>query len=231
MRRGVIFISFITVVLVPFSLLSYHLIYYPQKSYNADFHRRGNHIFYLLQEGSHQNADFRRGNHIFYLQGSHQTVPGIGHSFMSFHHLVMLALQNKLTPHFSFWNNGHGLDKEQTKAYFFGDLFDHFKQRQKSDAECQMIKSSTSELASKVLMQEARILKSANVTLRSNSSQHHTECTVFTLNDEIYPSEEGMDSNLPYCRRLFELNDVLRKKMASKEQLIKEAYPENEVFK
>jgi hypothetical protein len=36
---------------------------------------------------------------------------------------------------------------------------------------------------------------------------------VFTLNDEIYPSEEGMDSNLPYCRRLFELNDVLRKKV------------------
>lgn len=146
------------------------------------------------------------GKHTFYLKGSHQTVAGIGHAFMSFNHLVTLAFQSRLIPHFSFWNTGHGLDKQRTKAYFFGDFFDVFALRKKNDTDCQMIKSSTSKLATDVLHARNKIDATP-----SNSS--FMECTEFILEGQTSPSELGMASNLPYYRRLFQINDDSRQKI------------------
>ncbi len=133
----------------------------------------------------------------FYLEGINQNA-GLGHAFMSFNHLVTLAHQNNVTPHFTFQAEAHGLKATRVKGYFFGDLF---KSPLPTDRHCTKIESSPETIEHQI----------------SDARNKSVSCAIFTIKN-ITPSGVGVNINLPLYRQLFNHNEGVRKLVVKRKE-------------
>ena len=148
--------------------------------------------YWLLNQTQDKSAHF-------YLEGINQNA-GLGHAFMSFNHLVTLAHQNNVTPHFTFQAEAHGLKATSVKSYFFGDLF---KSPLPTDRHCTRIESSPETIEHQI----------------SDARNKSVSCAIFIIKNPA-PSEVGVNTNLPLYRQLFNRNEGMRKFVKRKERRI-----------
>lgn len=135
------------------------------------------------------------GVHTLYLEG-HNTNAGLGHSFMSFHHLTTLAFEHNLTTRISYTSSGHGVDGARVKDFFFGDLM---MTPFATGPSCRKIVSSPVNLTQDVSQIRNELKNASSIP----------GCVVF-ITDNVVPQEHNMGSFISYYRRLFQLNERTR---------------------
>lgn len=115
---------------------------------------------------------------------------------MHLNHFVSFANENNLSIRTAYETSGHGMNRTESRAYFFGDLLmTPLPKNQKSHC------SRVELLQSNVEMQVPQFV----VHERNQES-----CVVFKVG--LLPvSSKGHDTNLPYFRNLFERNDPVRR--------------------
>lgn len=132
-----------------------------------------------------------------YLEALHQ-VAGMGHSFMSFNHVVVLAAELSLTlrTQFSIEGGGHGADANITRQYFFGESFNAAV----SPFRACPVTVVHNEKALREVVQEAK----------NSCYRGAPVCKVFRTEELMGPSEAGL--NVGMFRKMFELHEPMRLK-------------------
>ena len=114
-------------------------------------------------------------------------------SFQSFNHIFTVARENKLKLRTHFGSARHGVNPEGVAKYFFGNLTMTPLPQNKT---CEWQQTTLEKLPSQI-----RQVRETN------------DCVVFVIGVwEFAPDENGGGENLPYFRRMFEANEIDRRR-------------------
>lgn len=131
-----------------------------------------------------------------YLEASYNFGAGLGHSFMSFNHVVVLAAKLSLTLRSHYQTTGHGMSLTGTRQFFFGNLF---WAAIPPNWVCQVEVVESEKSLVKVVQQS-----------RNSCSRGTSICRIFRLSRAPNPSEAGL--NVGMYRKLFDSQRPVRVK-------------------
>lgn len=164
--------------------MSYNLATFGIKSTTKSFSVTKPHVH--NKSASHDN------DNLFFLESNaYNPGAGLGHNFMHLNHFVTFANEHNLSIRTAFQTTGHGLNRTDTRAYFFGE---EIMTPLPKNRNCSRVQTDF-EMVPQLVFRE-----------RTNRSS----CVVFTVG-LLKTNTIGLDTNLPYFRQLFQRNDAVRR--------------------